>query len=282
MQTHQERQVTFDQVGIDSLCQISNSVDVSRSLVMFQVSGGVRLFDFNGAALKDVTLDAYSILPRLDGRFVYYVDGNGSLRRLNADTLQKDTILAGLAPGEGIAGLEVADGVVAWWSVGRSDDRLSVFDSVSRNYLVKGGPLPVELRNRTLWSLQLIGLEGSNLTFLRDSKDVYAYDFKLNTTQRLLQVDGFAGIAAREGAKIVYASAGRLYLFDVSRNATTVLIEGFAGDHIRMRGDLVVYDFYRTDPGLPVFLIFTLIVVSAVVVLAAVFRLARRRRQSGH
>jgi len=281
IRTQQEHQVTFDQVGIDSLCRISNSVDVSQSFVMLQVSGAVRLFDFTGATMKDVTLDATSFLPRLDGRLVYYVDGDGSLRRLNTDTLQKDTILAGLAQG-GIAGLEVADEIVAWWSVGRSDERLSVFDSGSRNYIVKDGPLPVELRNRTPMSLQLIGLGGSNLTFLRDSEDVYVYDFRLDTTQRVLRVDRFAGTAAREGGRIVYASGGRLYSFDISRNTTTVLIEGFVGDSIRMRGDIVVYDFYRTYPGVPGFLVLTLISVSAVVVVGALFWFVRRRRQPGH
>jgi hypothetical protein len=281
IQTQQEHQVTFDQVGIDSLCSITNSVDVSRSFVMLQVSGGVRLFDFTGATLKDVALDATSFLPRLDGRLVYYVDGAGSLRRFNTDTLQKETILAGLAQG-GIAGLEVADGIVAWWSVGRSDERLFVFDSGSRNYVVKDGPLPVELRNRTPMSLQLIGLGGSNLTFLSDFKDVYVHDFRLNTTQRVLRLDGFVGPAVREGARIVYASGGRLYTFDISRNTTTVLIEGFVGDKIRMRGDIVVYDFYRTYPGLPGFLVFTLISVAAVVVVGALFWIVRRRRQPGH
>lgn len=276
-QTQQERRITFDQVGIDSLCQIANSVDISGYAVMLRLLEGVRLFDLNGAMLKDLRLgDAYYFPPRLDGNFVYYLDGSGSLLRLNADTFLRETVISGLARGESIVGLEVTDGIVAWLSTGLSGNRLSVFDSVRSTYLVENGELPDALGNQTGQILRLIAFFGSSVTFLKSSQEVYVHDFQLNTTKLLLRVDDYIGTVAHDNARLVYSSEGRLYLLDASINETVVLMEDFVGSNLRMHGNVLVYDFYRTYPGIPGFLLAFGVATSVAVVVGVVLLLRRR------
>ena len=114
------------------------------------------------------------------------------------------------------------------------------------------------------------------MTFLKGSQEVYVYDFQLNTTKLLLRVDDYIGSVAHENAKLVYSSNGRLYLFDTSGNETVVLMEDFVGSNLRMRGNVFVYDFYRTYPGFPPFLLVIGAATSVAVVIGVVFLLKRR------
>lgn len=277
MQTQQERRTTFDQVGIDSLCQIANSVDISDRTVMLHLREAVRLFDLKGAILKDLRLeDAYYVPPRLDSNFVYYLDGEGSLRRMNADTSVRETVLIDLARGESILGFEVTGGVIAWVRTGMNGNRLSVFDSVYGTYLVENGGFPDVLGNQSGYALRLISFLGSNVTFLKNSQEVHVYDFRLNMTRLLLSVDDYIGTVAYENPKLVYSSDGRLYQFDTSRNETMVLLEDFVGNNLRMRGNVVVYDFYQTYPGIPGFLLAFGVATTVAVVVGVVILLKRR------
>lgn len=272
LQTQQEWSVTFDQVGIDAACGITNSIDVSESGILLRLPEVVRFFDLNGAILKDIRLEAaYYPPPRLDGNLVYYLGDDYSLRRMNVNN--ETVIPVAVSPP---AAFEVSNGIIAWLGLSPSGYRLSVFDSDRQAYLVEDGGIPAELGNQTESTLELIALHENNVTFVKDSQEIYVHDFRLNTTKLLLRPGDYIGTVAHENSWVVYSSGGRLYLFDATKNETTVLKEDFVGDNLRMHANSIVFDFYRVYPRTFGFLIGFGVAASVAIVIGAVLLLWKK------
>ena len=255
VETGARRQVSFEQVGIDSLCRTANRVDVAGSVALVTDGRGVRLFDLErDRGFLALGVDD-PVGPTLDGPFVYYGSYPAdALYRMDFTTRVQEVVLQPADFGTfGIRQIDVAHGVVAWTTYD-GNPLLNVYDSQAQRFLLRNGVVPSWPRDTTGELPYLLDVTGSVVRFLRAGRDVVAYDVSTNSTSLVGQLPGpldFPRNLAASGNRFVYGGNRTLVLYDSDLNATMDLHEDARATGLAMAGSFIAYDYHEVYSGLP-------------------------------